>query len=107
MKHFVSEIFAEPEHWGLRGDQFLWRYLKDYYTAIEVPFSIEKLKKDIDSIFKDFTGEFPEHGKQYFVPEFAKIHVGMSTGQLSGNFWLNEAIPMLSKRLKELNAIGR
>lgn len=42
MNHFVSEIFAEPETWGLRGDPFLWEYLKKYYADIEIPYSIEQ-----------------------------------------------------------------
>lgn len=101
MTHFVSEIFFEPKHWGLRGDPFLWKYLKNYYVSIEIPYSIESLKEDIMQIFKNFTGEFPVRGKIYFVEEFTKIHVGMSTGMLSGTFWVNEAIPMLSERLKK------
>lgn len=56
-------------------------------------------------IFKNFTGEFPVQEKIYFVEKFAKIHVGMSTGMLSGTFWVNEAIPMLSERLKKINKL--
>ena len=105
MKYFVSEIFSEPERWGLRGDPFLWEYLKNYYINFEIPYSVESLKKDIMQIFKNFTGEFPKTEKIYFVEEFAKTHVGMSTGKLSGTFWINEAIPMLSERLEKINKL--
>ena len=72
MKHFVSEIFVELEQWGLRGDTLLWKYLKNYYAAIELPYPVEHLKEDILRIFKDFTGELPVREKYYFVKEFSK-----------------------------------
>lgn len=103
MKHFVSEIFINPEQWGLRGDPLFWEYLKNYYTDIETPYPIEKFYSDILSIFQNLTGKPLKKGRSYFVPEFAKVHTGMSTGQLDGSFWIDKAIPMLSSRLKKLN----
>lgn len=103
MPHFVSEIFVEPERWGLRGDPLLWKYLKCYYAAIEVPYPTEHLEKDILRIFKDFSGELPVRGKHYFVKEFSETYVGMSTGCLSANFWIDEAIPLLVRRLGDIN----
>lgn len=105
MEHFVSEIFdKEPERWGLRGDPFLWRYLKSHYETVAFPYSSGELERDILRIFESFTGEPPALGKIYPVPEFAKSHVGMSTGMLSGDFWLETAIPLLLNRLERLNA---
>ena len=72
LKHFVSEIFVELEQCGLRGDPLLWKYLKNYYAAIELPYPVEHLKEDILRIFKDFTGELPVREKYYFVKEFSK-----------------------------------
>ena len=40
MKRFVSEIFVEPEKWGLRGDPLFWEYLKNHYADIEAPYPI-------------------------------------------------------------------
>ena len=56
----------------LRGDPLLWKYLKNYYAAIELPYPVEHLKEDILRIFKDFTGELPVREKYYFVKEFSK-----------------------------------
>lgn len=103
MTHFVSEIFDKPQQWGLRGDPFLWEYLENYYATIGLPYPVENLKEDILRIFKDFVGELPVRGKHYFVKEFAKTHVGMSTGCLSADFWLDKAIPLLSERLEDKN----
>ena len=36
---YVSVIFTpEPGQWGLRGDPFLWRLLKERYQAAELPY---------------------------------------------------------------------
>ena len=91
MNHFVSEIFAEPETWGLRGDPFLWEYLKKYYADIEIPYSIEQFHSEILLTFQEFTGRPLEKGEQYMASEFAKVHAGMSTGQLDGSFWIDKA----------------
>ena len=37
------------------------------------------------------------------VDQFAKTHVGMSTGWISGDFWQATAIPLLMKRLEQAN----
>lgn len=103
MNHFVSEIFVEPKRWGLRGDPFLWDYLKSFYSSVQIPYSTKSLKQDIYRIFKQFTGEFPTKGKNYFVKDFSKPNSGMSSGCLSSDFWLNDAIPLLIKRLEEWN----
>lgn len=104
MERFVSEIFdEEPQRWGLRGDPFLWRYLKERYQTVALPYSVEELKQDILSVFEHFAGEPPAYGCIHRVPEFAKIRVGMSTGMISDDFWLDTAIPLLLERLKHFH----
>ena len=96
---FVACIFEpEPVQWGLRGDPFLWRY-----QAVELPYPPNVLREEILHIFADLTGELPEPGKHYYVDQFAKTHVGMSTGWISGDFWKATAIPLLMERLEQAN----
>ena len=91
----VSIIFTpEPDQWGLRGDPFLWQLLKERYQAVELPYPPN---------VADLTGELPEPGKHYYVDQFAKTHVGMSTGWISGDFWQATAIPLLMERLEQAN----
>ena len=86
-KGFVSAIFdPEPAQWGLRGDPFLWHYLKECYALVKLPYPPEKFWEDVFRLFIDLTGETPAPGGQYFIEKFAKGHVGMSTGFLSGDF---------------------
>ena len=106
MMRYVSVIFTpEPGQWGLRGDPFLWRLLKERYQAAELPYPPEALREDILRIFADLTGELPAPGKHYYVERFAKTHVGMSTGWVSGDFWLDTAIPLLMERLARANCL--
>ena len=63
---YVSVIFTpEPGQWGLRGDPFLWRLLKERYQAAELPYPPEALREDILRVFADLTGELPAPGKHY------------------------------------------
>lgn len=101
----VSTIFdLEPLQWGLRGDPFLWEYLKEQFQDMLLPYSPQALREDILRTFSTLTGALPATEEDYFVEQFAPIHVGMSTGWLSGDFWLNTAIPLLMRRLEEANA---
>ena len=100
----VSIIFTpEPDQWGLRGDPFLWQLLKEQYQTVELPYPPKVLREEILRIFADLTGELPEPGKHYYVNQFAKTHVGMSTGWISGDFWQATAIPLLMERLEQTN----
>lgn len=100
----VALIFdPEPYQWGLRGDPFLWQLLKKRYQAVELPYSPETLREDILSVFRSLTDELPESGKDCYVEQFAKTHVGMSTGWLCGDFWIGTAIPLLIERLEQAN----
>ena len=100
----VSIIFTpEPDQWGLRGDPFLWQLLKERYQTVELPYSPKVLREEILRVFADLTGELPKPGKHYYVDQFAKTHVGMSTGWISGDFWQATAIPLLMERLEQTN----
>ena len=101
---YVSEIFDDkPERWGLRGDPDFWEYLKNHFTDIRLPYSEKAFDIYVREAFKTLTGSYPEEGKHYFVKSFAAIHKGMSTGFLSGDFWLKQAIPLLIERMESAN----
>lgn len=98
-KKYISELFSvEPETWGLRGDPYLWKYLKDRLSTTVVPENESELKalliNDIEEVIH---AELTDHSETY-VEDFA--HGGMSSGYVSGQFWLKRGIPMLCERLK-------
>jgi hypothetical protein len=49
----VSEIFEEePRHWGLRGDPFLWRELKEIFKEIDMPDTPQELQVLIEKEYE-------------------------------------------------------
>lgn len=99
----VSIIFNEkPEQWGFRGDPYFWDYLQNYFQNYKFPFNEYEFEKIV----------FREHFKLSREPltifsmgkveEFA--HGGMTSGGLSGEFWINKAIPLLKERIREYNS---
>ena len=79
--------------------------MEERYQAAELPYPPEALREEILRIFADLAGELPAPDKRYYVERFAKTHVGMSTGWVSGDFWLDTAIPLLMERLERANCL--
>lgn len=97
-KRYLSDLFTnEPEQWGLRGDPYFWRYLRDCFAWTEVPSSEAELRKLIGDQFEKLAGEQMTEDAKCYVEQFA--HGGMSSGHLCGDFWINKAIPLLFSRI--------
>ena len=96
---FVSAIFEEkPERWGLRGDPYLWEELKKEFTTVPVTISLEDFEKELKAAFERLTGTPLTKDCHLFLSQYA--HGGMSGGQISGEFWVESALPLLIERLK-------
>ena len=101
MKVSVALIFKErPRQWGLRGDPFLWDELEKHFTSIYTPITAEDFYHEFNIAFHDLTGAALGADKIY-VPKYC--HGGMSSGMICSTFWADTALPMLTKRLKEIN----
>jgi len=93
----VAEIFeSEPTQWGLRGDPFLWRELKERFKNIEMPETPGQLKKLIEKEYEKSTG-YPITYEKHFYLERFRSH-GMSSGGISPEFWVKRGIPLLVSR---------
>ena len=93
----LSTIFEEkPESWGLRGDPYFWDYLKDQATNLELISSID-LEEWIKKEHFKLSGKEMTEESMAFVEEFA--HGGMSSGGISGSWWIETGIPLLKSRL--------
>ena len=98
-KHYVSELFAsKPDIWGLRGDPYFWDDLALCFAFTEFPITENELTGIIHDQFRKRTGEQLTENAVCYVEMFA--HGGMSSGQVSGEFWVKTAIPMLKERLR-------
>ena len=93
----VSEIFEdEPIQWGLRGDPFLWRELKEIFREIDMPDTPKELQTLIEIEYENST-EYPISYQKHFGIERFRSH-GMSSGGISPEFWISSGIPLLVRR---------
>lgn len=101
----VAAIFErEPVQWGLRGDPYFWQALKAHFQQVPLPYAPEALRQDVLEIFNKLTGAQMQAGQTYYLQAYASPQGGMSSGMISGDFWLETGIPELMHRLKKLNA---
>ncbi len=71
----VSEIFEEePMQWGLRGDPFLWRELKDRFKNTEMPETPEQLKALIEKEYVASTGHPMIHEQHFEVERLKSLY---------------------------------
>ena len=98
----LSIIFEpEPVRWGFRGDPWFWRYLKNISAGIDLPVDPGWLDDFIRKEHKRLSGEALREGSMARVPQFE--HGGMTSGGISGTFWMNVGIPLLKQRLENVN----
>lgn len=101
-KRFVSEIFnRKPLQWGLRGDPYLWDDLQKIFNTVEVPHKEETFLQELLSYIQLLIGGTLNQDSIIIVEHYNKG--GMSGGSISGDFWFGKAIPLLIKRLQEIN----
>lgn len=102
MDRYLSEIFDEAPHsWGLRGDPYFWNDLKQHFADTKLPYSANAFVEEINSFFEQTTGDKLTKECQLYVEKYS--HRGMSSGLVSGSFWIEQAIPLLLKRLEKAN----
>lgn len=98
----LSVIFdPEPEEWAFRGDPYFWRHLKRRVFRVSLPVDPEALERFIRNEHYRLTGTRLTVGSIGIAEEFA--HGGMTSGGISGEFWVRYAIPLLKERLEEAN----
>ena len=91
---YLSELFdIQPPNWGLRGDPWLWQDMKKSFAATPFPYSSRELVADIRRVFEEKTGEKLTNSARPYVEAYA--HGGMSSGMVSGKWWLMTGIPIL------------
>lgn len=93
----TSALFdPEPAQWGLRGDPYLWREMRERIGADPRPETAEELVAILQATFQQLTGKPVSHDEHIFVERYS--HGGMSSGMVSPAFWRDTAIPLLRQR---------
>lgn len=96
--NLVADLFdPEPEQWGLRGDPYLWREMKEAFAGTQLPESANDFRAEIEREFQRLVGvPLSDEHEMHYVERYA--HGGMSSGQVCFDFWKNRALSILSSR---------
>ena len=94
----VGELFTpEPRQWGLRGDPFLWRLLRDQLITTELPSTSQELMATLRHALAEAAGvDLDSAENQVFVGILA--HGGMSSGSVWLPWWRDTGLPLLVER---------
>lgn len=99
-KKTLSQLFQnEPARWGFRGDPYLWREMKATLGDYEYPETAGQLSVLLEQTYGQLTGASLSDSEPIFVERYS--HGGMSSGYVSPQFWVEQAIPMLRERYRE------
>lgn len=88
----------EPERWGLRGDPYAWRALRDATRGWPTPQHSEDLAQALRRGLSQVVGsDLDEDGSEAtYVPAFARG--GMSSGMVCLRTWRDQLLPLLVAR---------
>lgn len=93
----TNNIFKnKPKQWGLRGDPLFWDELEKHQEEIKKVSDIPKL---VYKLYKEKTGEELTPSGEGYVETFQTT--GMSSGYVSGEWWIETGIPLLIERYLE------
>lgn len=99
----INDLFnAKPSQWGLRGDPYLWKELRNSLMEIESPLSQAAFEEALEHQFYHF---IERHGKQTSEDIIWFEHFpqsGMSGGLISLKWWQETGLPFLKNRFREL-----
>ena len=97
----MSDLFdPPPAQWGLRGDPFLWREMRQALCHVPVPSEDQATGRALRGCFVALTGEEPRRGTDLRVERFARG--GMSSGMVCGEAWAERLLPTLEQRARWL-----
>lgn len=96
---FAALFQPEPARWGLRGDPWLWREMKERLATVPLPRTAEDVAAIVRAEFERLTGQPVSHPETIYVERHS--HGGMTSGMVWPEFWRDTAIPLLQRRYAE------
>jgi hypothetical protein len=92
-------FFPEPEHWGLRGDHYLWVEMRAASASRAISATEREISHTIGTLFQELTGQPIDTAKDSI--EVKRLdRGGMSGGYVDPGWWREVAQPLLSARLR-------
>jgi hypothetical protein len=99
----MSALFdPEPRRWGLRGDPWLWRALRDHLADTDIPPLASEVASHLHAAFAELAGTDLLGNPASSVYRERYAHGGMSSGMISLDTWRDKLIPMLAERSRTL-----
>ncbi|MFE5484294.1 hypothetical protein [Streptomyces sp. NPDC056527] len=92
----------EPERWGLRGDPYVWRALRDRLSDTEIPASLREAVELLRTTFNELVGVDLVGDPASSVYRKPYAHGGMSSGMVSLDTWRENLMPLLAGRARTL-----
>lgn len=119
---FASIFKNRPEHWGLRGDPFLWDLIKWKWKCVPFPDDLIEVKMRLETEFEQITNVsfdgrivnwelFEAQKRHYLVGSEGLVQEryltflpsgGMSGGTIHVGTWRNKLLPLLLENAKTL-----
>jgi RNAse (barnase) inhibitor barstar len=99
-KSLACIFSCRPFQYGLRGDKYLWDDLENHFKNIEVPKYDDEFIELIYIAIEELTGNKLNLEKFIMVEKYK--HGGMSSGEISGEFWIKRGIPLLIGRYRKI-----
>ncbi len=97
----VDELFEQqPEHWGLRGDPYVWEAIRQRLVSVPLPDGDTELENLLLTAFALVVGVDLriESAENVYREEFA--HGGISGGHVCIPTWRDRLIPLLVSRAR-------
>jgi hypothetical protein len=101
----MADLFdPEPGTWGLRGDPYLWRALREHLSEVDIPESAEGVVRLLNAAFAELAGLdlASDMASSAYRAQYARG--GMSSGMISLDAWREQLIPILVERARLLEA---
>ena len=103
MEKDLSLIFErKPYNWDSRGNPYLWDEMKELCVGKSLDCEDYYIAQFVCEHFEKVTGQSLTFDASVFVKRLA--HGGMSSGIVSGFFWLSYGIPLLIENLHRAKA---
>jgi hypothetical protein len=98
-KKLVQIFQDEPARWGLRGDPYLWREMKEILEDHPYPATEDQFMALLERTYQHLIGVPLTQRETIFVERYS--HGGLSSGSVSPQFWVEQAMPLLLARYRE------
>ena len=106
MKADFSAVFEKrPQRWGLRGDPYFWEELRESFAGQALPLSADAVVESVCVKFESVTGVPLTYDARPYVERYA--HGGMSSGHVSGLFWIGRGMAAILRNYETVDAAGR